>query len=179
MNVLLKIVCSVVAQRLQNTLDGQLTDAQAGFRPGMQCAGHVLALIEIIQRWKFDRNEAYNPAQAVQSVESVQSERGVDEQTQRRMDEQTQRSADEQRMREVDPSIAFEMDLLFNRLMESMSESEKEKYKKGPYACFIDFQKAYDTVPHQALLHKLRAYGITGTGSITSSRLCTVIPRCK
>ena len=162
MNVLLKIVCSVVAQRLQNTLDGQLTDAQAGFRPGMQCAGHVLALIEIIQRWKFDRNEAYNPAQAVQSVESVQSERGVDEQTQRRMDEQTQRSADEQRMREVDPSIAFEMDLLFNRLMESMSESEKEKYKKGPYACFIDFQKAYDTVPHQALLHKLRAYGITG-----------------
>ena len=118
MNVLLKIVCSVVAQRLQNTLDGQLTDAQAGFRPGMQCAGHVLALIEIIQRWKFDRNEAYNPAQAVQSVESVQSERGVDEQTQRRMDEQTQRSADEQRMREVDPSIAFEMDLLFNRLME-------------------------------------------------------------
>ena len=69
---------------------------------------------------------------------------------------------DEQRMREVDPSIAFEMDLLFNRLMESMSESEREKYKKGPYACFIDFQKAYDTVPHQALLHKLRAYGITG-----------------
>ena len=30
------------------------------------------------------------------------------------------------------------------------------------YACFIDFKKAYDMVPHEALLYKLRAYGICG-----------------
>lgn len=30
------------------------------------------------------------------------------------------------------------------------------------FACFIDFKKAYDMVPHEAMLYKLRAYGISG-----------------
>ena len=30
------------------------------------------------------------------------------------------------------------------------------------YLCFVDFQKAYDRVPHEALLAKLRYYGVTG-----------------
>ncbi len=28
---------------------------------------------------------------------------------------------------------------------------------------FLDFQKAFDSVPHERLLSKLAAYGITGT----------------
>ena len=94
-----------MAQRLQNTLDGQLTDAQAGFRPGMQCAGHVLALIEIIQRWKIDRKEAYNPAQAVQSVQSVESERGVDGRMERGVDGRMERGADGRMETGVDGSM--------------------------------------------------------------------------
>ena len=30
------------------------------------------------------------------------------------------------------------------------------------FACFIDFKKAYDMVPHETMLYKLRAYGISG-----------------
>jgi hypothetical protein len=33
---------------------------------------------------------------------------------------------------------------------------------KCTYTCFVDFQKAYDTVPHGALLYKLRKIGIVG-----------------
>ena len=33
---------------------------------------------------------------------------------------------------------------------------------KPTYACYIDFQKAYDTVPHEALFIKLKAAGMAG-----------------
>jgi len=33
---------------------------------------------------------------------------------------------------------------------------------KGVYACFVDFRKAYDTVPHGALFHRLHSLGIRG-----------------
>lgn len=33
---------------------------------------------------------------------------------------------------------------------------------KPTYAAFIDFKKAYDTVPHEALLYKLEAAGVGG-----------------
>ena len=35
--------------------------------------------------------------------------------------------------------------------------------KKPTYVCYIDFQKAYDMVPHEALFAKLEAAGMTGT----------------
>lgn len=41
----------------------------------------------------------------------------------------------------------------------------KEPYiynTKEAYICFVDFQKAYDTVPHEAMLYKLRTYGTVG-----------------
>ena len=34
--------------------------------------------------------------------------------------------------------------------------------KKNLYACFVDFQKAFDRVPHEALFYKLLTLGING-----------------
>ena len=34
--------------------------------------------------------------------------------------------------------------------------------KLKAFACFIDLKKAYDMVPHEAMLYKLRAYGVSG-----------------
>jgi hypothetical protein len=44
----------------------------------------------------------------------------------------------------------------------ALSEIAQRRQLNGErtYACFIDFRKAYDMVPHEALLHKLRLLGI-------------------
>ena len=47
-----------------------------------------------------------------------------------------------------------------------MREAKGGKILEGDewrsYVCFVDFKKAYDMVPHEAMLYKLRAYGISG-----------------
>ena len=46
----------------------------------------------------------------------------------------------------------------------SLFEITKRRKAKGlaTFAAYIDFQKAYDRVPHEALLHKLWLYGVRG-----------------
>lgn len=40
--------------------------------------------------------------------------------------------------------------------------TEKLDHHNAIDAIYLDFQKAFDTVPHKRLIHKLRGYGITG-----------------
>jgi ribonuclease P/MRP protein subunit RPP40 len=44
--------------------------------------------------------------------------------------------------------------------LESWTEALEEGY--GVDVIFLDYQKAFDTVPHRRLLHKLKTYGIAG-----------------
>jgi hypothetical protein len=44
--------------------------------------------------------------------------------------------------------------------LEEWTEALNDGY--GLDAIFLDYQKAFDTVPHQRLLHKLKAYGVGG-----------------
>ena len=101
MNVILKIACAVVANRITHEVetDHLLTPAQAGFRPEMQCTGHVSALLETI-----------------------------------------------------------------NRIQSNLTGTGRKWFHEGEHAwvCFVDFKKAYDSVPHEALLYKMRTMGIGG-----------------
>jgi exonuclease III len=43
-----------------------------------------------------------------------------------------------------------------------LARRRKHESKAGTWVAFIDFKKAFDTVPHAALMHKLKAAGVTG-----------------
>jgi hypothetical protein len=47
-------------------------------------------------------------------------------------------------------------------ILQTLTNSYVKHAKKKLYACFVDFQKAFDSLPHDALLHKLQSTGITG-----------------
>ena len=46
----------------------------------------------------------------------------------------------------------------------NLTESIRQTLDKGSFGCgiFVDLQKAFDTVDHKILLHKLEFYGIRG-----------------
>ena len=46
----------------------------------------------------------------------------------------------------------------------NLNESIRQTLDKGSFVCgiFVDLQKAFDTVDHKILLHKLEFYGIRG-----------------
>ena len=45
-------------------------------------------------------------------------------------------------------------------VLKSLIDKYLEKNSKPLYACFVDFKRAFDTVWHQGLLHKLKAAGV-------------------
>ena len=149
MPVLLKIACSVVASRLSHAFEEEnmLTDAQAGFRPGQECAGHVVALLEIIERWRSQCAEYTPVKRAEREAQSTPVKNA-------------EREAQSTPSRNGPPG---------NSLTALPTYTGKKQNRKGKvqppsdvYVCFIDFRKAYDTVPHGALFYKLRRYGVTG-----------------
>jgi exonuclease III len=47
-------------------------------------------------------------------------------------------------------------------VLKSMIDKQLKKERKPLYACFIDFKKAFDSIPHEALFYKLATVGIGG-----------------
>ena len=130
-----------------------LTDAQAGFRPYKRCVGQVAALCETISRWrgKYSAREE-NAAQPVpRDVDSARED--TEQPVPRDVDVAREENAAQPVPRDVD--VAREENIGPAPITHQQSPS-------SVYLCFVDFQKAYDRVPHEALLAKLRYYGVTG-----------------
>ena len=164
-----------------------LTDAQAGFRPYKRCVGQVAALCETISRWrgKYSAREE-NAAQPVpRDVDVAREEnaaqpvpRDVDsarEDTEqpvpRDVDVAREENAAQPVPRDVDSESDDVVRIRGRRPLPAEMDWESDDlpppttHQQSPssvYLCFVDFQKAYDRVPHEALLAKLRYYGVTG-----------------
>lgn len=113
-----------------------LTDAQAGFRPYKRCVGQVAALCETISRWRGKYSARESAAQPVpRDVDSARED----------TEQPVPRDVDVAREENIGPAPITH-----------------QQSPSSVYLCFVDFQKAYDRVPHEALLAKLRYYGVTG-----------------
>ena len=145
-----------------------LTDAQAGFRPYKRCVGQVAALCETISRWrgKYSAREE-NAAQPVPRDVDVAREENAAQPVPRDVDvarEDTEqpvpRDVDVAR-EDTEQPVPRDVDVA----REENTGPAPTTHQQSPssvYLCFVDFQKAYDRVPHEALLAKLRYYGVTG-----------------
>ena len=145
-----------------------LTDAQAGFRPYKRCVGQVAALCETISRWrgKYSAREE-NAAQPVPRDVDVARE-DTEQPVPRDVDSAREENAAQPVPRDVDSAredteqpVPRDVDVA----REENTGPAPTTHQQSPssvYLCFVDFQKAYDRVPHEALLAKLRYYGVTG-----------------
>eukprot|EP01018_Ginkgo_biloba_P020345 Gb_41497 [translate_table: standard] len=52
--------------------------------------------------------------------------------------------------------------VIIKRIDAELDDRKNIKWWKATYVAFIDFKKAYDMVPHEALMKKLRAAGVAG-----------------
>ena len=52
--------------------------------------------------------------------------------------------------------------LLLHRLCHNLVDQHCKQYNNNIYTCFVDFQKAFDSVPRHKLFEKLINYDITG-----------------
>ena len=100
--VVLKVLASVLAKRISKCAEGRLHKAQGGFRDQAEAVGQFITLAEICQR----RQTAEPPGEA--------------------------------------------------------SLPANERSTGDTYLAFVDFRKAFDTVPHAALIRKLERFGIRG-----------------
>ena len=145
-----------------------LTDAQAGFRPYKRCVGQVAALCETISRWRGKYSARESAAQPVpRDVDSAREDteqpvpRDVDVAREENAAQPVPRDVDSAREENAAQPVPRDVDVAREENI-GPAPTTHQQSPSSVYLCFVDFQKAYDRVPHEALLAKLRYYGVTG-----------------